>query len=345
MKLFKNILIIALGVMLVSSCSKETSEFNMLAVEGAAAISIELPEVATVRGVDVPGVGHEDHIKNLKILLFNTATGAIDRIFDIDPTQSIVGDDKWDNTTKTLTIANMSYMGTPRDVYVVANWDIATEDLAKITDRDKLEAAFTELAGQLVAPTKAAPLLMSGKASHTFSFAKALTVKVKRQTVKIELTVALDPMFAAAYPDLSCGVAIVELRNAPTRSYVCEQTAPATPAGNVMLNYAPVAMTQTGSTAADYSWTSTFYLYENPAQGTDAPMATYLSLQMPYKDGTSPTVIENYYRFNITTADATNPHATLRNKLYRLKATVLGFGATTVAPAKMNVTTKVARFE
>ncbi|MEG1665296.1 MAG: fimbrial protein, partial [Mucinivorans sp.] len=345
-KLLKHISLVCLALLLFS-CSKESIVGGDGSLpKGAAAIAIELPEVTTARGVETPGVGPENHIKDLKIFLFNASTKALEKRFDIDPSQSAVGNDSWDNTTKTLTITDLPNLANPRILYVVANWDIAPADMAKITDLDQLEAEFTELSGQLVTPTQAAPLLMSGKATHTFSSAKTLTVKVKRQAVKIELTVALDPKFTAAYPALVCGDiesqhAMVELRNAPNRSYVCEQTAPATPTGNKMLSYTPVAMTQTGATASTNRWTSTFYLYENPAQGSDAPMATYISLQMPYKDGTSTMVTKNYYRFNITTADATNPHATLRNKLYRLRATVLGFGTAVATPTNVEVTTEV----
>ncbi|MEG0498590.1 MAG: hypothetical protein RR522_01775, partial [Alistipes sp.] len=215
-------------------------------------------------------------------------------------------------------------------------------------DIDQLEAKFTELAGQLVTPTKAAPLLMSGKTTDTSTSTSSpystISVGLKRQAVKIELTVALDPKFTAVYPALLWGEevesqhhAMVELRNAPNRSYVCEQTTPATPTGNKMFRYTPVAMTQTGSK----TWTSTFYLYENPVQGSDTSMVTHFSLRLPYKDGANAMVTENYYRFDINTADAANPHATRRNKLYRLKANVLGFGSSAPTPTNAKVITEV----
>ncbi|MEG1076111.1 MAG: hypothetical protein RSD89_03290 [Mucinivorans sp.] len=325
MKRLNNILLIALGVVL-ASCTKAPIGGDGSLPKGAATITIQMPKQP-----DLPLYDEAiEAIKNLKIFLFDPSTKALEKVFTISRPYDVTGDAFWNNATATLIIKDLENPANPRIVYVVANWYKSSTELAKITNLDQLEAAVTDLSGQ---PITTEPLLMSGKTTHTFSSAKALTVKVKRQAVRIELTVALDPKFTAAYPNLWMGAVndnlpSAELRNAPNQSYLCEQTTPALPAGNTMFNYPTVDMRQevTGSTR---TWRATFYVYENPVSGPDDTNATYIIMKLPYKDGTEATVTENYYKFKISTADAANPHATLRNKLYRLTATVLGFGKST----------------
>ncbi|MEG1897699.1 MAG: hypothetical protein RR217_05880 [Mucinivorans sp.] len=72
------------------------------------------------------------------------------------------------------------------------------------------------------------------------------------------------------------------------------------------------------------TWHATFYVYENPVSGPDDTNATYIIVKMPYQDPAIGIVIENYYKFRVS-----NPYGTRRNKLYRITATVLGFGKST----------------
>ncbi|MEG1665140.1 MAG: hypothetical protein RR286_07525 [Mucinivorans sp.] len=338
-----NILIIALGVLLLSSCSKESiSSGDGSLPSGAATIAIALPEATVSSRASLPeaGVGSENYIKELKLFIFDALTGALDKVISIDPAQSVVGNDSWDNTSRTLTMRDFSEPTRLRAVYVIANWAITDSELAAITNVTKLEASLTELTGQVVAPTEALPLLMSGKAaSWDFSKAKALTVQVKRQVVKIELTIALGAKFVAAFPDHTFGPSDVELRNAPKLSYVCEQTAPALPLGNTLFRYTPQEMTANTTTK---EWTTTLYAYENPTTGVDAPQATYFILHLPYTDKLGALTDKNFYKLTIENVDdALNPHRTLRNTLYRMKVRVEGFGSEFPDQNSVSITTEV----
>ncbi|MEG3047852.1 MAG: hypothetical protein RR872_04370 [Mucinivorans sp.] len=324
MKRLNNILLIALGVVL-ASCTKAPIGGDGSLPKGAATITIQMPKQP-----ELPLYDEGAPVNYLTIFIFDASTKALDKRFNIERPYDVTGDAFWDNATATLIIKDLQNPANPRIVYVVAHWFTLRTDLAEITNLDQLEAAVTDLSGQPITTE----LLMSGKVTHTFSSAKALTVKVKRQAVCIDLTVALDPKFIATYPKIVMGEmegnkASAELRNAPNQSYLCEQPTPALPAGNTMFNYPTVDMRQEGMMGITRTWHATFYVYENPVSGLDATNATYIIMKLPYKDGTAAVVTENYYKFRITTADITNPYATRRNKLYRIAATVLGFGKST----------------
>ncbi|MEG1934602.1 MAG: fimbrial protein, partial [Rikenellaceae bacterium] len=344
MKQLRHISLLTFLALLIASCNKESIDANS-PQQGAASITIALSETALSRA-DVVGEPNENHINELKIFIFDATTTTLEKVVKIDPKNPTLGDDKWNNTTKTLVIKDLPNPTLSRTVYVIANWITDDAKLAAITNEAMLLEQFTELTGQIATPTEALPLVMSGKATHTFSTQKALTVSVKRQVAKIKLTVSIDSKFAdkfstTTFGNLGSEHAKVELRNAPNRSYVCEQAVPSLPAGSKMLRYTPVAMTQTGTTSADMSWTTTFYVYENIANGADNQMATYLSLQMPYQDGTNAVKTDNYYKFSINTSDITNPHVTLRNKFYNMSAKVMGFGDAVATPANAEVFTEV----
>lgn len=336
MKRLNNILLIALGVVL-ASCTKAPIGGDGSLPKGAATITIQMPKQP-----DLPLYDEAiEAIKNLKIFLFDPSTKALEKRFSINRDYLEHLDNAfWNNATATLIIKDLPNPSNPRIVYVVTNWTIWGPELEKITNLDQLEATITELSGRDITSSPEVSYMntMSGKTTHSFSSAKALTVKVKRQAARIELTVAIDPKFTAAYPNLVIGrvdevgtitkITSAELCNAPNRSYLCEQPTPALPAGNKMVNCPTVKMRQ-DVTEQNRPWHATFHVYENPVSGLDATNATYIIVNMPYKDGTAATVTENYYKFRITTADATNPYATRRNKLYRLAATVRGFGQST----------------
>ncbi|MEG1897700.1 MAG: fimbrial protein [Mucinivorans sp.] len=219
MKRFNNILIIALGVVLLSSCTKAPIGGDGSLPKGAATITIQMPKQP-----DLPLYDEAiEAIKNLKIFLFDPSTKALEKVFTISRPYDVTGDAFWNNATATLVMKDLENPANPRIVYVVANWYKSSTELAKITNLDQLEATITDLSGQPITTE----LLMSGKVTHTFSSAKALTVKVKRQAVCIDLTVALDPKFIATYPKIVMGEmegnkASAELRNAPNQSYLCE---------------------------------------------------------------------------------------------------------------------------
>ncbi|MEG2495441.1 MAG: fimbrial protein [Mucinivorans sp.] len=320
MKRLNNILLIALGVVL-ASCTKAPIGGDGSLPKGAATITIQMPKQP-----DLPLYDEAiEAINNLKIFLFDPSTKALEKVFTISRPYDVTGDAFWNNATATLVMKDLENPANPRIVYVVANWYKSSTELAKITNLDQLEAAVTDLSGQPITTE----LLMSGKVTHTFSSAKALTVKVKRQAVCIDLTVALDPKFTAAYPNLWMGAVndnlpSAELRNAPNQSYLCEQPTPALPAGNTMFNYPTVDMRQEGMMGITRTWHATFYVYENPVSGPDDTNATYIIVKMPYQDPAIGIVTENYYKFRVS-----NQYGTRRNKLYRIAATVLGFGKST----------------
>ncbi|MEG0559615.1 MAG: hypothetical protein RR513_03795 [Muribaculaceae bacterium] len=345
MKLQKYISIIGLGLLL-ASCSKEPiMGGNESLPEGAVAISIELPEVTTARGEEIQGSYFENNLDDLKIFIFDATTKKFEKRFDIDPSygiEGIKGNDSWDRLSRTLIISDLPNLTNKRIIYVIANWKISTADLSKITDIDKLEASFTEISGKI--SSYGDPLLMSCKAEHSFSSSKILMVKVKRQVAKIELTVNLNDLFIRYFPDLifsESDTAKVELRNAPNRSYVCEQATPAIPTGNKMFSYKPDVIFASGTTLANTVWKATFYVYENPAKHYKDPNATYIIMKIPYKDGKKPMVTENYYKFKICIPNVQATQPTFRNKLYRVKATVTGFGTPEPSSDNVEVTTEM----
>ncbi|MEG2401574.1 MAG: fimbrial protein [Muribaculaceae bacterium] len=320
MKRQKHIILFAILALFVASCSKETTIEPL--PDGAVSITIALPK-ATIARETVDGVGAENHIKELKVFLFEPETGTLERVIEIDPKQSKITDkDSWDNATNTLVMRDFPQPSNPRTVYVIANWNITAADLAKIQNEAALIASFTELAGQVVTPTEDMPLLMSGNVKkHSFKENNSLKVKVKRQVVKIELTVSLDAKFTEAFPSYKFNSAKIEMCNAPKQSYVCEQATPTLPAGNTLFPYTEQEMTKAGNT-----WTTTIYAYENPALGIDDPSATYFNLQLPYT--ATNNTYQNYYKLSIkNSADAVNPNATIRNTIYRMKVNIIGFGA------------------
>ncbi|MEG1635498.1 MAG: fimbrial protein, partial [Rikenellaceae bacterium] len=336
MKRLKYLSIVACMALLIASCNKQTSTESNTIGEGVAKITLRLSDAATYAATE-PGVDDENHIKELKIFIFDQASKAFERVIKIDPKQSAVGNDMWDNTSNTLVMRDFPEPTRLRTVYVIANWAISDVELAKITTEQLLVASLTELTGAIAVPTKELPLLMSGKAeSHNFSTEKSLTVDVKRQVVKIELTVSIDANFLAAFPKYIFGEAKVQLHNAPKSSYVCEQQSPALPAGNVMFKYDAQTMIASGATQV-----ATLYVYENPAMGVNAPLATFFTLQLPYTNN-GVTTDKNYYKLTINNSgDASNPSRTLRNTFYKMNVRVLGFGTEVPNQNSVDITTNV----
>ncbi|MEG1589200.1 MAG: hypothetical protein RR354_07755, partial [Mucinivorans sp.] len=332
MKLLKHISLACLVAVIAASCTKEVTD-NQMEV-GAVSITIDIPQISASRASEA-GAGDENHIKELKLFIFDALTGALEMVIPIDPTQSENGNFSWDNTSRRLTIPDFHLPEIERTVYAVINWTIAPADLAAITTVDLLEAALTTIAAPIAAPTKELPLVMSGKANNFFSTKKAIAIKVNRQVVKFEITVTLDKKFTDAFPTYVFDQGTIELCNAPNSSFVCEQTTPALPSGNVMFSYAPEALPATRS--------MTLYAYENPTSGTNDPQATYLILKMPYAATAGGAKTENnYYQLNIANqTDVANPTRTLRNTLYRMKVSVDGFGSDIPNPNVVQVTTTV----
>ncbi|MEG2761318.1 MAG: hypothetical protein RR921_08335, partial [Mucinivorans sp.] len=74
MKLFNHILIIALGVMLLSSCTKEPMGGDEPLPEGAVQISLSLPNAEPLSKANVPKTDYESRILSATILFYDQAS-------------------------------------------------------------------------------------------------------------------------------------------------------------------------------------------------------------------------------------------------------------------------------
>lgn len=336
----KNIFICAAAVVgLFASCAKDRT-LPENAVQGIT-VKVSLPTTTVIRAAGAPenGTAEENKITNLKIFIakvisVNDAT--IEKIYNFDPSisQTFDASNSWDATTQSLQVRQLDSYDGSRSIIAIANWANDLSGYRVGGSYLKLKDEFTQSEGEVVSP-----FVMSG-GELIDQNDQNYTVKLQRQPIKVEVTVALDAKFAAAYPDFDFGVLTptMGVHSTPNCSSLIysEQGV----AGSQYVNIAQKNTEQI--TSGEKSWKATFYLYENPIKGTDINNATKFILLMPYQRTGGETKSDNYYTILLRTDNETTPYKTDRNTIYRVSATINGFGSTTPVDIPSNIKATVS---
>lgn len=352
MKKLYIILILMVGA-LVSSCTKESPNHERESHRGISLkITPPATAVTTTRAVGAPeeGTEAENKIENLKVYILKEFDGdlVIAKVYDFDPSANryFTNSERWVAATWSLEVNE------PTDpdvafcaIFVAANWHPTnSKDFEVGNSFLNFESAYTVCVDEIESPF----VMSSFTEIEPTEFISGARFKMGlvRQPIKVEMTVKLDDAFAAAYPDFSFG----ELGGQkPTMGVVATPNMSrvfpmALIDGTPGFKYVAIPSKDMTTAADGKSWTASFYLNENDnKQQSQSPFRrTILSVQLPHqKTGSADVVTENYYTIAIKTDKSVQPYSLYRNTIYRVTATLLGFGSTTPPDLSNNVSVAV----
>lgn len=351
MKKLYIILILVVGA-LVSSCTKDSALPQIAETQGVT-LKISAPQSAIASraaGAPEEGTEAENKIENLKVYILKEFDGdlVIAKVYDFDPSANryFTNSERWVAATWSLEVNE------PTDpdvafcaIFVAANWHPTnSEDFEVGNSFLNFESAHTVCVDEIESPFVMSSLTEIEPTE--FISGARFEMDLVRQPTKVEMTVKLDDAFAAAYPDFSFG----ELGGQkPTMGVVAtpnmSRVFPMKPIdGTPGFKYVAIPSKDMTTAADGKSWTASFYLNENDnkLQSQSPFRRTILTVQLPHqKTGSADVVAENHYTFAIKTDKSIEPYSLLRNTIYRVTATLLGFGSTTPPDISNNVSVAV----
>ncbi|MEG1372026.1 MAG: hypothetical protein RSD75_06790 [Mucinivorans sp.] len=347
-----NILIIALGVMLLSSCTKEPMGGDEPLPEGAVQISLSLPNAEPLSKADVPKTDYESRILRATILFYDQASQKLTKKVSTGQAGVV-----WNEAGRKVIISagNIDLTAT-YDIVVLTNLPDAAALEGKDDPRTQLNDVLSKLTSPIVLDDTHALVMMGETQNHTFSKNTTATVALAHQAVKIGVNVSIKPEFAAiagAFFTAATAPSRLALYNVPNMSWITGNHPTknmfvrfknlTTTTGYALMDYAPVEMTRT---AGNNQWSATIYAYENVVDGvTDyhQKQATSFVLQVPYV-AAGVAVTENYYKVMIedpNVSESASKYKTVRNHLYDVNVKINGFGTPIATLDGAEITTTV----
>lgn len=355
MKLFNHILIIALGVVLLSSCTKEPMGGDEPLPEGAVQISLSLPNAEPLSKANVPKTDYESRILSATILFYDQASQTLTKKVSTGQAGVV-----WNEADRKVIISagNIDLTAT-YDIVVLTNLPDAAALEGTINEKDartQLNDVLSKLTSPIVPDNTHALVMMGETQNHTFSKNITATVALAHQAVKISVNVSITPEFAAiagAFFTAATAPSRLALYNVPNMSWITGNHPTkdlftrfknlTTTTGYALMDYAPVEMTRT---AGDNQWSATIYAYENVVDDvTDnhQKQATSFVLQVPYV-AAGIAVTENYYKVMIedpNVSESASKYKTVRNHLYDVNVKINGFGTPIATLDGAEITTTV----
>lgn len=336
-------MMVMLAVVALGSCTKEPIGPSMPGGDGIE-VRVSFPRSeAVTRGTET-GTPEENRLDRVTIFVFNGDGSQLENVLSVDVTSANTSlpatQPKW-ATDQTLIVSPVINSKSPKKIYAIANWsnidfDMATYTEARLKDEITIIANVGSMNG-----AAAYPMLMSGskEVANLTSQLYKVTVDLERQASKISahLTIPVGVQDYMPQIEWQTNQMTITVANVPNRSFVMGRSI--CPANTTLLNSTPIVVDdtipapgdQTFPATKELKWSERVYITENPVTGaTQATkaLATYIIVQLPYKNRITGTVEDdNYYKVYIDNrGNATSPHTVLRNTIYNLNIIIQGMG-------------------
>ncbi|MEG1635494.1 MAG: hypothetical protein RR388_07695, partial [Rikenellaceae bacterium] len=231
--------------LMFASCSQEYIDPQHVSSADDLQIKLNLTGATSEPGsrVSQPGTPIEDGIQTVRLLFYKGDTQSAYREFTSGSSIGGSSTETWDQATQTFTwhrcpldkskiykiiaIVNKGNSNTTIDAggYPSDFFGLTLDQL------NSARTSFLRSDGLIANPTINSGLLMTGEVDADLATNKNISITLERQLAKVEVTVKLDPAFAAAFPDVEWAndkntepkPMTVSLEGIPTKAFIMKQ--------------------------------------------------------------------------------------------------------------------------
>lgn len=354
---------VAVVALALSGCTKEPLHPNEFKGD-VMQVRISLPDSDAAKfgsRAKEPEIGldSENKIAEIAIFVFNASTEVLESMIYIDDLTSTnleTTQPKW--KTDQILMVPITTSKERRNIYAVANYGSFNSARPGEYTETRLKSVISTISG-LGAIQYSTTIEMSGKKMNVDLNAQAysITINIERYLAKIRANITISTASQSDNPDIEWSVGDMKIivENTPATGYlVAREPAPYTyaylPFEKIYLrtddDIRPGASDQKFPPTKDLVWKKNkIYVFENYIEGSNTEKATYIVIQLPYKNlSTGIREEDNYYKLYINDKDnPLSPHSVLHNTIYDFKINILGLGSPfTDIVTDVNVDTKMS---